>query len=99
MNSTPVFDNELLARLAQRLMDGDAEALGELHDVLAPSLRALAGTLAATPAEADRVVEALFKELWHGRALLSDGVDVWLPRLFVRCRDLASPPRGPGAAR
>ncbi len=99
MTPDPAFDHERLDQLAQRVMQDDAEALGELHDVLAPALQAMAAKLAARPGDAERVVEALFKELWHGRALLSDGVGVWLPRLFVRCRELAAPPRPAGPAR
>ena len=82
--------------LARRLLKGDAEALGAVYDRLAGALHALALERCGNADEADRVTEALFRELWHGRATLTDGARVWVPRLFVRCHQLAAPssPRG-----
>lgn len=97
MTPTASFDATALDALALRLAKGDSDALGALYDALAGPLRALALERCGDPAEADRVLEALFRELWHGRAMLSDGARVWVPRWFARCHRLAAPasPRGP----
>ena len=95
--TTPDFS--LLDALARRLMTGDAQAMGELYDRLAGALHALALARCGDAAEAERVVEAVLRELWYGRATLSDGAARWLPRLLVRCHQLATPDRLPGLPR
>lgn len=85
-----------LDELARRLLRGEADALAAIYDRLAGALHALALERCGDATEAERVTEALFRELWHGRATLTDGARVWVPRLFVRCHQLAAPssPRG-----
>lgn len=88
---TPL-DLDALDAHARRLVAGEPDALGDVFDVLAGALHALAVRRCGDADEAGRVVEALFRELWLGRATLVDGPRVWVPRLFARCHVLAAPP-------
>ena len=75
-------------QLARWIAEGDEAALGELFDLLGPSLYAVALGISEDTRHAEGAVEESFAELWEKRAWLSQ-LPAVSPWLLERCRSWA----------
>ena len=75
-------------QLARWIAEGDEAALGELFDLLGPSLYAVALGISEDTRHAEGAVEESFAELWEKRAWLSQ-LPAVSPWLLERCRTWA----------
>ena len=75
-------------QLARWIAEGDEAALGELFDLLGPSLYAVALGISEDTRHAEGAVEETFVELWEKRAWLSQ-LPALSPWLLERCRTWA----------
>jgi len=75
-------------QLARWIAEGDEAALGELFDLLGPSLYAVALGISEDTRHAEGAVEETFAELWEKRAWLSQ-LPAVSPWLLERCRSWA----------
>jgi RNA polymerase sigma-70 factor (ECF subfamily) len=87
-------------QLARWIAEGDEAALGELYDLLGPTLYAVALGISRDVRHAEAAVEESFAELWDKRAGLGR-LPALSPWLVERCRAwalaLASGTAGPGS--
>ena len=87
-------------QLARWIAEGDEAALGELFDLLSPTLYAVALGISRDIRHAEAAVEESFAELWDRRAGLGR-LPALSPGLVERCRAwalaLASGTAGPGS--
>jgi RNA polymerase sigma-70 factor, ECF subfamily len=75
-------------QLARWIAEGDEAALGELFDLLGPTLYAVALGISEDARHAEGAVEETFAELWEKRAWLSQ-LPALSPWLLERCRTWA----------
>jgi RNA polymerase sigma-70 factor, ECF subfamily len=75
-------------QLARWIAEGDEAALGELIDLLAPALYALALVITGKPERAEQAIEESFAELWEKRAWLGR-LPALSPWIVERCRTWA----------
>jgi RNA polymerase sigma-70 factor, ECF subfamily len=102
VSSTPVFGDQVRSRrvtaapdgaaaerqLARWIAEGDDAALGELFDVLGPTLYAVALGVTQDPKRAEAAIEKTFAELWEKRAWLGR-LPALSPWVVERCRTWA----------
>jgi DNA-directed RNA polymerase specialized sigma24 family protein len=102
MSSTPVFGDQVRSRrvsaapdgaaaerqLARWIAEGDDAALGELLELLAPTLYAVALGVTQEPKRAESAIEETFSELWEKRAWLGR-LPALSPWVVERCRTWA----------
>jgi DNA-directed RNA polymerase specialized sigma24 family protein len=102
VSSTPVFGDKVRSRrvtaapdgaaaerqLARWIAEGDEAALGELLDLLGPTLYAVALGVTQDPKRAEAAIEETFAELWEKRAWLGR-LPALSPWLVERCRTWA----------
>ena len=72
-------------QLARWIAEGDEAALGELIDLLGPTLYALALGITEEPERAEQAIEESFAELWERRAWLGR-LPALSPWIVERCR-------------
>jgi DNA-directed RNA polymerase specialized sigma24 family protein len=72
-------------QLARWIAEGDEAALGELIDLLGPTLYALALGITEKPERAEQAIEESFAELWERRAWLGR-LPALSPWIVERCR-------------
>jgi RNA polymerase sigma-70 factor, ECF subfamily len=75
-------------QLARWIAEGDDAALGELFDLLGPTLYAVAFGISENARHAEGAVEETFVELWEKRAWLGQ-LPAVSPWLLERCRSWA----------
>jgi DNA-directed RNA polymerase specialized sigma24 family protein len=75
-------------QLARWIAEGDEAALGELIDLLGPTLYALALGITEEPERAEQAIEESFAELWDKRAWLGR-LPALSPWIVERCRTWA----------
>jgi len=75
-------------QLARWIAEGDEAALGELFDLMGPSLYAVALGISEDSRHAEGAVEETFAELWEKRAWLGQ-LPALSPWLLERCRSWA----------
>gem|GEM_PF-2157944 len=75
-------------QLARWIAEGDEAALGELFDLVGPSLYAVALGISEDSRHAEGAVEETFAELWEKRAWLGQ-LPALSPWLLERCRSWA----------
>jgi RNA polymerase sigma-70 factor, ECF subfamily len=75
-------------QLARWIAEGDEAALGELFDLLGPSLYAVALGISEDTRHAEGAVEETFAELWEKRAWLGQ-LPALSPWMLERCRSWA----------
>ncbi len=75
-------------QLARWIAEGDEAALGELFDLVGPSLYAVALGISEDARHAEGAVEETFAELWEKRAWLGQ-LPALSPWLLERCRSWA----------
>jgi DNA-directed RNA polymerase specialized sigma24 family protein len=102
VSSTPVFGDQVRSRrvtaapdgaaaerqLARWIAEGDDAALGELLELLGPTLYAVALGITQDPKRAEAAIEETFAELWENRAWLGR-LPALSPWLVERCRTWA----------
>jgi DNA-directed RNA polymerase specialized sigma24 family protein len=76
-------------QLARWIAEGDEAALGELIDLLGPTLYALALGITEDPERAEQAMEESFAELWEKRAWLGR-LPALSPWIAERCRAWAT---------
>jgi RNA polymerase sigma-70 factor, ECF subfamily len=75
-------------QLGRWIAEGDEAALGELFDLLGPTLYALALGITQEPERAEAAIEETFAELWDRRASLGR-LPALSPWILERCRTWA----------
>jgi DNA-directed RNA polymerase specialized sigma24 family protein len=102
VSSTPAFGDQVRSRrvaaapdgaaaerqLARWIAEGDDAALGELLDLLGPTLYAVALGVTQDPKRAEGAIEKTFAELWEKRAWLGR-LPALSPWVVERCRTWA----------